>query len=83
MRIDVHIERLVLEGVECSPAERRELQSAFPAELESQLAISGPGLDSIAGGAVPRASAAAEVSLGENRTLARGIATAVAGAIAR
>lgn len=53
MRLRLHIERLVLEGIDLDPAARPLLQGALEAELGRLLAEGGVSPDLRAGGAVP------------------------------
>jgi hypothetical protein len=83
MRIELTIERLVLEGVTLSFGQRAELAAALEAELGRSLARTGMGAATGAGGAVPRLSATAALGSGSPRALARGIAAGVHGALTR
>lgn len=53
MSVHLHIERLVLEGIDLGPTERPLLQAALEAELGRLLAQGGLGADLAGGGAVP------------------------------
>jgi hypothetical protein len=57
MNIDLHIDRLVLEGLDISPAQRLVLQAALEAELSRLMTTGGlpPGL--LSGGSIPSVSA--------------------------
>jgi hypothetical protein len=83
MRIEVTIERLVLEGVTLNFGQRAELAAALEAELGRSLAGTGMGVAMRAGGAVPRLSATAVLGTGSPRALAQGIAGGVHGALTR
>lgn len=54
MTINVHIGRLILEGVTIAPAQRAALQSALEIELGRLLARGGVSPELAKGGAVPR-----------------------------
>ena len=54
MNINVHIERLVLDGVSISPSQRPLVKAAVEAELGRLLADGGLAPDLVVGGAVPR-----------------------------
>ena len=54
MNINIHIERLVLDGVGISPSQRPLVKAAVEAELGRLLADGGLAPDLLAGGAVPR-----------------------------
>jgi hypothetical protein len=53
MNIQVHIERLVLDGVTVAPGDRPELQAAVETELARLLADGGLSPALLGGGAVP------------------------------
>lgn len=53
MKINLHIDRLVLEGIDLPHAQRPVLQTAVEAELGRLLAEGGIGADLAGGGAVP------------------------------
>ncbi|MGK9169296.1 hypothetical protein KXR53_23480 [Inquilinus limosus] len=57
MRIELHIERLVLDGLPVTAAEGPRVRAAVEAELARLLAAGGLGRDLAAGGALPRLSA--------------------------
>jgi hypothetical protein len=59
MNINLHIERLILEGIPLSPAHRPQLQAAAAAELSRLLAAGGLSPALLAGGALPFVPAAA------------------------
>lgn len=81
MNINVHIKRLVLDGISVSPDQRPHLQAAVEAELGRLLAADGlaPGL--LGGGAVPHVPAEAIQLPGESDPshMGRQIAQAVYG----
>lgn len=53
MNVNLHIERLILEGIDLDPAQRPILRAAVEAELGKLLAEGGVGESLAAGGAVP------------------------------
>lgn len=57
MNISLHIDRLVLNGISLSPAQRPVLQAAMEAELGRLLAENGMGSAWKMGGAVPSIAA--------------------------
>ena len=57
MRIEVHIERLVLEGLPVTPGERPRVRAAVEAELARLLSTGGLNREIATGGAVPRIDA--------------------------
>ncbi len=57
MNINVHIERLILDGVSVPPSQRPLLQAALEAELGRLLAANGLGPEFLTGRAVPNVSA--------------------------
>ncbi|KYC37276.1 hypothetical protein WA1_47535 [Scytonema hofmannii PCC 7110] len=57
MNIHINIERLILDGVTVSHAQRPLLQAALEKELGRLLATGGLGAEFLAGGAVPSVSA--------------------------
>lgn len=59
MNINVHIKRLVLDGISVSPGQRPHLQAAVEAELARLLAADGLAHSLLAGGAVPHVPAGA------------------------
>lgn len=59
MSINLHIERLVLEGVELGPGQERPLRAALEGELARLLGAGGLAPELRGGGAVPRAGAGA------------------------
>lgn len=59
MNINVNIERLILDGISVSHAQRPLLQAAVEAELGRLLAEGGLGAELRSGGAVPSVPAAA------------------------
>ena len=54
MNVNLHIERLVLDGVEIAPGRQRVLQAAVEAELTRLLTEGGVDAAIAAGGATPR-----------------------------
>lgn len=54
MNVDLHIERLVLEGLPVPPAQRPALQASVEAELARLIAVNGPSPAMERGGAVAR-----------------------------
>ncbi|MGK7911156.1 MAG: hypothetical protein AB4050_06675 [Synechococcus sp.] len=54
MTINIHIERLVLDGVNISPSQRPFVKAAVEAELGRLLAEGGLATELLGGGAVPR-----------------------------
>ena len=59
MNINVHIERLILDGLSIPHRQRPLLQAAVEAELAHLLAADGLASGLLAGGAVPRVPAGA------------------------
>ena len=59
MNILVHIDRLVLEGFELAPAQRRHLQAALQVELRDLLSSGGLRAEFASGIAVPSVQAEA------------------------
>jgi hypothetical protein len=53
MRIDLHIERLILDGLAIDPGQRAEVQAAVEAELARLLMTGGLNAGLLAGGALP------------------------------
>ncbi len=84
MNINLHIERLVLEGIDLDPAQRPILQAAVEAELSRLLAEGGVG-SLAAGGAVPSVKAEGFQMGGDGNpsALGRQIAGAVYGGIGK
>jgi hypothetical protein len=85
MNVNLHIERLVLDGIDVEPAHRPVLQAALEAELGRLLARSGVGAELAGGGAVPAVRAGGFQMSGEKnpRQLGRQIARAVYGGIGK
>ena len=54
MNITLHIERLILDGLEPQPGERARLQAAIESHLHSLLVTHGLAPNLMAGAAVPR-----------------------------
>ena len=84
MNVNLHIERLVLDGIDVEPAHRPLLQAAVEAELGRLIAEGGAG-GLAAGGAVPslRAGGFQMGGDGNPRQLGRQIAGAVYGGIGK
>ena len=57
MKIEVHIERLVLDGLPVTSAESARVRAAVTAELSRMLAAGGLARELHGGGAVPRVAA--------------------------
>jgi hypothetical protein len=53
MKIDLHIERLILDGLPIDPGQRAEVQAAVEAELTRLLMTGGLNTGLLAGGALP------------------------------
>jgi hypothetical protein len=85
MNVNLHIERLVLEGIDLEPAQRPVLQAAVEVELGRLLAAGGIGADLAGGRAVPavRASGFEMSSEGDAVRLGRQIAGSVYGGIGK
>jgi hypothetical protein len=64
MRIDVHIERLVLDGLPVTSADGPRVRAAVEAELARLLAAGGLGRELVAGAAMARAPAP-QISIGQ------------------
>jgi hypothetical protein len=75
----VHIERLVLDGVDVGPAERPALQAALETELARLLAEGGLSRTLATGGAIPSLRSA-PLELAHGSTPAA-LGTAIAGAV--
>jgi hypothetical protein len=58
MRVRLHIERLVLDGLQVSGPDAARLKAAMEAELGRLLADGGVNIELAAGGALPRVGAA-------------------------
>jgi hypothetical protein len=84
MRNDLHIDRLVLDGIDLNHAQRPHLQAAVEAELGRLLAEGGLGALA-AGGAVPSVKAGGFEMSGEGSPaqLGKKIAGAVYGGIGK
>ncbi|HSS48479.1 MAG TPA: hypothetical protein VLX28_05995 [Thermoanaerobaculia bacterium] len=85
MNVNLHIERLILDGIDVEPAQRPLLQAALERELGRLLAQGGVGPALAAGGAVPSVQAG-DFQMGASgnpRQLGRQIARAVHGGLAR
>jgi hypothetical protein len=83
MNINLHIERLTLDGVDIAPGQRHLLQGAVEAELTRLLTTGGLSPDLTRGVAVPRISAGGmQLTAGNNVTqLGQQIAQSVYGGI--
>jgi hypothetical protein len=57
MNVNLHIDRLILDGIDLDPAQRPALQAAVEAELGRLLSEGGVGADFAGGGAVPSVKA--------------------------
>jgi len=84
MKVNLHIDRLVLEGIDLDHAQRPHLQAAVEAELGRLLAERGVG-NLAAGGAVPSVRAEGFQISGDGNPaqLGRQIAGAVYGGIGK
>ncbi len=85
MKIAVHIERLVLDGLPVTAAESGQLHAAVTAELTRRLAAGGLAEQFSGGGAVPQLRAPS-ISLGQGDradTIGRHIAHSVHAGIGR
>jgi hypothetical protein len=85
MNINVHIERLILDGISIPHRERPLLQAAVEAELARLLATDGLAPDLLTGGAVPRVQGGGiqMTSEGGPGQLGRQIAQSVHGGISQ
>jgi len=83
MKISIHIERLVLDGVEIEHRDRPLLQSAVETELARLITRGGLSPDLMSGGATPRVNAGDLQMTGDNNParLGRQIAQSVYGGI--
>lgn len=84
MNVRLHIERLVLEGLQLRPGEHLIVRAAAERELSRLLSSGGPSPELLSGGAIPRLSVG-EIHLPEGhsaRQIGRQIARAVYGGIA-
>ncbi|MDT4331506.1 hypothetical protein ACQE3E_13815 [Methylomonas sp. MED-D] len=68
MNIHLHIERLVLDGVDLAGHSRGELQAGMTAELTRLLSEGGLATHLVGGGALPRLSTNAVQLTGNNPT---------------
>ena len=85
MNIDLHIERLILEGINLAPYEHRHLQTAVEVELGRLLSAGGVNRE-LAGGIALPSLRAGDVQLGAGAgpvQLGQQIAQAVYGGIGR
>ncbi len=83
MRVELTIERVVLEGVTLSFAQRARLAAALESELGQSLARTGFNAALKSGRAVPHLTATTTLPSADPRGMARGIATGVQEALAR
>lgn len=85
MNVNLHIERLVLDGVEIAPNQRQLLRSAIETELSRLLTAGGVAAELASGGAVSRVAGSSIQLQGSNgaRELGRQIASAVYGGIGK
>jgi len=85
MNINVHIERLILDGVALSPHQRPHLQAAVEAELTRLLTEGGLASGILTGGAVPHVNAETIQLTGANNPthLGQQIARSVYGGISK
>ena len=85
MNINVHIERLILDGLPIGYGQRPQVQAAVEAELARLLADDGLSPELLAGGALPsvRAGSIQLANEGNTTQLGRQIAQAVYGGIGR
>jgi hypothetical protein len=67
MNIELHIERLILEGLPVSPRDRANLQAAVEAELTRLLAAGGLRSELLSGGAM-RSLSAGEFQVPNNQS---------------
>jgi hypothetical protein len=58
MNVNLHIERLVLDGVGIEPGQRDSLQAAIESELRRRFRSGALGSDLVAGAALPHLNAA-------------------------
>jgi hypothetical protein len=64
-RVELHIERLILDGIALGPAGERELQGALQARLTDLFGEAGPGVR-VGGGSVARMRAAPMALAGDD-----------------
>lgn len=85
MNLNIHIERLVLDGLNLVPGQRELLQAALETELARLLAAGGLSPDLVSGGARPSLEAGSIqlASDGNPTRLGQQIAQAVYGGIGR
>ena len=85
MNVNLHIERLVLDGVDIAPNQRHVLRAAVEAELGRLINRGGVGGDIAGGGAVPNVAGRSIQLQRENAPgeLGRQIAGAVYGGIGK
>ena len=85
MNVTLHIERLVLDGVEIEPGQSALLQAAVEAELVNLIRLGGVAHGIAAGGAIPRVAGHSIQLQSEHgpAELGRNIAGAVYGGIGK
>lgn len=85
MNVNLHIERLILDGVEIGPGQRYLLHSSVQTELTRLLSAGGLAAQLTSGGALPKvASPAIQLNSGHGPAeLGRQIAGAVYGGIGK
>ena len=84
MNINLHIERLILDGINISPGQRHLLQASITTELTQLLNNSGLADGLVEGGALPRLSTN-NIQLTSNKPMELGkqIAQSVYGGISK
>ena len=85
MNVNLHIERLILHGVDLDPAQRQQLQASVQTELTHLLSTGGLATQLTRGGALPSmVSSGLQLTRGNNSVeLGRQIAGAVYGGIGK
>lgn len=85
MNVELHIERLVLEGLPVLPAQRPALQAAVEAELTRLIAANGPSPAMQRGGAVARLAGGTMTwdAAQSPEAMGQGIAQAIYGGLGR
>ncbi len=79
MNINLHIERLILDGLPIEPRQRAQVQAAVETELARLLVAGGVNSGLLSGGALPSLRAGA-IQL-TNESNARQLGTQIAGAV--